>query len=130
MRDRRFIAIHRGGLLSKERHSLLISWAYACATRVLPTFRQPKIDERLNEALRVAKAWERGAISVGDARKASMAAIAVASENSKPASTAVARAVGHAVATAHMADHSLRAADYALKAIKISERSVDVERKW
>jgi hypothetical protein len=122
MRDRRFVAVHRGGLLSKEHHSLLMSWAYACTTHVLGYFGQPKIDERLNEALRVAKAWERGAFSVGDARKASMAAIAVASENTNPASIAL--------ATAHMADHSLRAADYALKAIKISGQSVNAERKW
>ena len=35
------------------------------------------------------------------------------------AEIAVARAIGHTVATAHMADHSLGAALYALKAVKI-----------
>jgi hypothetical protein len=110
VRDRRFVAVHRGGLLSKNHHHLLIRWAYACATHVLPYFGQPKIDERLNNPLQAAKAWQRGEISVGDARKASMGAIAVANENSNPASIAV--------ATAHMADHSLRTAEYALKAIK------------
>jgi len=97
---------------------------------VLPYFRQQKIDKRLNDALKAAKEWERGEISVGDARKASLEAIAVANENSDPASIAVARAVGHAVATAHMADHSLKAVEYALKAIKISGQSIDAERKW
>ena len=43
---------------------------------------------------------------------------------------AVARSVGHAVATAHMADHSLGAALYALKAVKHAGKSVDAERKW
>lgn len=29
-----------------------------------------------------------------------------------------------------MADHSLRAAEYALKAVKLADKSVDKERKW
>ncbi len=32
--------------------------------------------------------------------------------------------------TAHMADHSLRAAEYALKAVKLAEKSIENERKW
>ena len=130
MRDRRFVAVHRGGPLSKEHHRLLIHWAHTCAAHVLPYFGQPKIDDRLTDALKAAKAWERGEISVGDARKASLGAIAAARENSNPVSIAVARAVGHAVATAHMADHSLGAAEYALKAIKLSGQSIAAERKW
>jgi hypothetical protein len=129
MRDKRFVAVHRGGLLSKEHHRLLIYWAHICATHVLSYFGK-SIDERLNNALKSAKAWEYEEISVGEARNASLEAIAVANENSNPVSIAIARSVGHAVATAHMADHSLRAADYALKAIKISGQSVDAERKW
>jgi len=42
---------------------------------------------------------------------------------------AVARSIGHAAATAHMADHSLRAAEYALKAIKLAGISLDNERE-
>ena len=38
--------------------------------------------------------------------------------------------MGHAVATAHMADHALGAALYALKAIQQSGNSIDEERKW
>jgi len=129
MRDKRFVAVHRVGLLSKEHHRLLINWAHICATHVLSHFGQ-SIDERLNNALKSAKAWEQGKISVGEARNASLEAIAVANENSNPVSIAVARSVGHAVATAHMADHSVRAADYALKAIKISGQSVEAKRKW
>jgi len=44
--------------------------------------------------------------------------------------TMVARSVGHAVATAHMADHSMVAAWYALKAVKKADKSVDNERIW
>jgi hypothetical protein len=62
--------------------------------------------------------------------KASVAAHAVARESSHPTSIAVARSVGQAVATAHMADHSLGAAWYALKAVKNAGKSPDAERRW
>ena len=62
--------------------------------------------------------------------KSSVAAHAVARESSHPTSIAVARSAGHAVATAHMADHSLGAAWYALKAVKSAGQSTDAERKW
>jgi hypothetical protein len=89
-----------------------------------------KIDERLKNALDVAKAWKHGNASVGDARNASLNAIAVAREYSNPAAIAVARSVGHAVATAHMADHALGAALYALKAVKTAGKSIEAERTW
>jgi Imm-5 like putative immunity protein len=129
MRDKRFIAKHRGGPLKKEQHYQLIQWAYDCAEHVLPLFGE-KIDDRLIYALNVAKAWKQGNASVGDARKASVGAHAVARESSNSTAIAVARSVGHAVATAHMADHSLGAAWYALKAVKNGGKSIDAERKW
>ena len=128
MRDKRFIRDHRGGPLKKEQHYQLIKWACECSMHVL--YLGEKIDERLKNALDVAHTWEDGNASVGDARNASLGAIAVARESSNPTAIAVARSVGHAVATAHMADHSLGAAWYALKAVKNSGKSVDAERKW
>ena len=129
MRDRRFIAEHRGGPLKKEQHYQLIQWACDCAGNVLPLYGEI-IDERLTNALHVANEWKCGNATVGDARKASLGAIAVANESRDPAAIAVARAVGHAVATAHMADHSLGPAWYALKAVKNAGMSVDAERQW
>jgi Imm-5 like putative immunity protein len=129
MRDKRFIAEHRGGSLKKEQHYQLIKWACGCTEHVLHLFGE-KIDERLKNALNVAKEWEQGNASVGDARKASLGAIAVANEFSNLTAIAVARSVGHAVATAHMADHSIGAAWYALKAVKNAGKSIDAERKW
>jgi hypothetical protein len=129
MRDKRFIAEHRGGPLKKEQHYQLMAWACDCAEHVLPLFGE-KIDNRLIDALNVAKAWVQGTKSVGDARKAAMNAHAVARKSSDPTAIAVARAVGHAVATAHMADHSLGPAYYALKAVKSAGKSVRAERKW
>ncbi len=129
MRDKRFIAEHRGGPLKKEQHYQLITWACDCSEHVLYLFGE-KIDERLKNALKVADEWKQGNASVGDARKASVGAHAVARESSNPTAIAVARSVGHAVATAHMADHSLGAAWYALKAVKNAGKSTDAERKW
>jgi len=129
MRDKRFIAEHRGGSLKKEQHYQLMNWACDCAEHILSLFGE-KIDERLIHALNVGRAWAQGNASVGDARKASVCAHAVARESTNPVVIAVARAVGHAVATAHMADHSLGPAWYAFKAVKSAGKSVDAERKW
>jgi len=129
VRDKLFIAEHRGGPLKKEQHYQLIKWACDCAEHVLFLFDEP-INERLKNALNVAKNWKQGSASVGDARKASLDAIAVANEITDKTAIALARSVGHAAATAHMADHSLGAALYALKATKNAGKSIDEERKW
>lgn len=129
MRDKRFVAVHRGGPLSKEKHCQLIKWAHDCAKHVLPLLGK-QIDERLTNALIVAKEWEMGNATVGDARNASLEALAVANESTNPTAISITRSVGHAVATAHMADHSLGAALYALKAVKNEGISIEAERKW
>ena len=130
MCDRRFVAAHCGGPLSKESHRMLISWAVVCSEHLLTYFDKEGIDERLYEALKVAKAWERGETCVGDARKAALAAHAVARDADSPAMTAAARAVGHTVATAHMADHSLGIVYYGLKALRALGKPVEAEQKW
>jgi hypothetical protein len=129
MRDRRFVSAHRGGPLKREQHYQLMEWACTCSEHVLPLFGE-RIDERLLKALVVARAWKEGKATVGEARKVSMAAIRVAGESTDATATAVARAVGHAAATAHMADHSLVPAWYALKAVRSAGKSIDEERKW
>ncbi|MCX6154680.1 MAG: hypothetical protein NT007_11010 [Candidatus Kapabacteria bacterium] len=106
-----------------------MNWACLCAEHVLPLFGE-KIDEHLLNALRIGKAWTYSKATVGDARKAAVLSHAIARESVNPVSIAVARAVGHAVATAHCADHSLGGAIYALKAVKFSGRSVFEERVW
>jgi hypothetical protein len=129
MRDKRFIADHRGGPLKKEQHYQLITWACACAEHVLPLFGEI-IDERLKNALLITREWAQGNASTGKAMKGSLSAHAVARESSDPTAIAVARSVGQAVATAHMADHAMGAAWYALKAVNHTGKSVDAEREW
>ncbi len=129
MRDKRFIAEHRGGPLKREQHHQLIQWACDCAEHVLPLFGD-KMDPRLTNALKVAEEWRQGKSSVGDARKAAYDMIALANELSNQTAIAIARSVGQAVATAHIADHAMGAAWYALKAVKSIGKSVDEERQW
>jgi hypothetical protein len=88
MRDKRFVAEHRGGPLGKEQHYQLIEWACDCAQHVLHLFGE-RIDVRLQNALDVAKQWKQGNASVGDARKASVGAIRVANESSNTTAIAV-----------------------------------------
>lgn len=129
MRDKQFVAEHRGGTLTKDHHKLLILWTCKCVENVLLLITN-NVDERLLNAIKIAKEWTKDNASVGDARNAAFDAIAVANELTNPIEIAVARSIGHAVATAHMPDHSLRAAEYALKAIKLADKSIDIELKF
>jgi hypothetical protein len=129
MRDKRFITELRGGSLTKNNHQKLINWARKCSEHVLSLIDED-IDNRLLYALHIAEEWENGNVKTGEAMKASLKAHAVARESSNPVIVAVARSVGHAVATAHMSDHSLGGALYALKAVRLAGKSVSEEREW
>ena len=136
-RDPRFVAVHRGGRLDVTRHRLLASWAADCAEHVLPLFTaQYPEDDRPRRAIETARAWSRGEATVGEAREAAFAAHAAARSASDPAAREVARAAGHAVATAHMADHELGAAAYAIKAVRLASPESEAtaagerERQW
>lgn len=122
------MAVHRGGLLDRAKHRLLAEWAADCAERILPLFEQCGSDDRPRRAIATARAWANEKASVGDAQKAAVAAHAVARAVKNKSATAAARAAGHAAATAHMADHSLGAAFYALKAIEATGASTHDER--
>ncbi len=117
-RDPRFVAIRRGGLLDEPTHRMLASWAADCAEHVLPLFAAAyPDDDRPARAIETARAWSRGEASVTEAREAAFAAHAAARDATNPVARDVARAAGHAVATAHMADHELGAAFYAIRAV-------------
>jgi hypothetical protein len=84
----------------------------------------------LVNALDTAKHWENEKASTAMAMKASVEAHAVARQTDNPVYKAVARSIGQSVATAHMADHSLGGAFYALKAVKFAKKEVEYERRW
>ena len=129
MRDRRFVAVHRGGPLDRNSHVFLARWAADCAERVLHLFTRCSEDTRPKRALEVIRAWANGEVRTGIAMKASLAAHAAARQATDKAAIAAARAAGQAVATAHAADHSMGALLYALKALEASGSASDLELK-
>jgi hypothetical protein len=130
MRDRRFVAVHRGGPLDPAKHRVLAAWAADCAERLLPLYEACSADDRPRRAVETARAWVRGEVGVGACQKAAVGAHAAARSVTSKSATAAARAAGHAVATAHMADHSLGPVIYGLKAIEAAGGSIEVERAW
>jgi hypothetical protein len=117
-RDPRLVTVRRGGSLEDDDHHLLALWAADCAQHVLHLFEEARPgDERPRRAIEQARAWARGEITMTQARVAAYAAHAAARETSGAAKEA-ARAAGHAVAVAHMADHELGAAAYAIMAVR------------
>jgi len=107
------------------KHRLLAEWAADCAERVLPLFAREHLDDdRPSRAIEATRAWARGEIRVGAARDAALAAHAAARETSDPA-RAAARAAGQAASTPHMADHSLGAMMYAVKAVRLASDASD-----
>jgi hypothetical protein len=120
-RDPRFVAICCGGLLDQATHRLLAAWAADCAEHVLPLFAAKYPDDsRPACAVETGRAWSRGEVSVTDARDAALSAHAAARDATDPVAREVARACGHAAATAHMADHELGAPFYAIRAVRLA----------
>lgn len=106
--------------MERADHNLLARWAADCAERVLPLFARHSEDVRPRRALEIIRDWANGEVKTGVAMKASLAAHAAAREMTDKAAVAAARSAGHAVATAHAADHSMGALLYALKALEAS----------
>lgn len=118
MRDRRFIAEHRGGLLPHGSHVSLARWAADCAETVIRFFEAHSNDPRPREALMTGRRWANGEVKTGVAMKASVAAHAAARAVADPTAVAAARAAAQAVATAHASDHSMGALLYSMKALE------------
>ena len=118
MRNPRLVTIRRGGTLRDADHRRLAAWAAVCAEHMLPIFERARPgDDRPRRAIEQARAWARGEITMTQAREAAYAAHAAARE-AEGAAKEAARAAGHAVAVAHMADHELGAAAYAIRAVR------------
>lgn len=117
--------------MTRESHVCLARWAVDCAEAVIGRFEVESSDERPREALRTGRRWADGEVRTGVAMKASVAAHAAARGVSDPAAVAAARAAGHAVATAHFADHCAGALLYAMKALKAAgmDPGVELERQ-
>jgi hypothetical protein len=116
VRDPRLVTIRRGGSLTDTDHRLLALWAAACAEHVLGLFESERPgDPRPREAVEHARAWTRGEVTMMVARAAGGHAMGAAREL-RGAPRHAAYAAGQAGAVAHVAEHDLGAAAYAIKA--------------
>ncbi len=117
-RDPRLITIRRGGTLTDSDHRLHALWAATCAAHVLHYFEteQPR-DMRPRAAIDAIRAWTRGEISMMHARAAGGHAMGAA-RALKGAARHAAYAAGQAACVAHVAEHDLGAAAYAIKAVR------------
>ena len=123
VRDPRFITVRRGGTMTDETHRLLALWAAACAEHVLPLFGivRPQ-DPRPREAIEQIRARTRGDVKMMETRAAGGHAMGAARDLRGPPRFA-AYAAGQAAVVAHVAEHELGAAAYAIKAVHASVRA-------
>jgi Imm-5 like putative immunity protein len=126
----------KGHQAFKPNQKLLALWAADCAEHVLPYFegRYPK-DDRPRKAVEACRMWAAtGLFKMAVIRKASLDSHAAARQAKEDDAIAAARAAGHAVATAHVPDHSIGAAVYAIKAAAAHFGDLDDciirERNW
>lgn len=129
MRDRQFITIQRGGLLTQLDHKSLMRWALICTEHTIAQLSYVCTAVQA-EALHIAYAWIDDKASVYEAMQASRAVHAEAKMEQDIEKQLVIRCIGHAVATAHMADHCLGPAWYGRKLIRLVGGSLKLEYQW
>jgi len=130
MRATEWIALHRGGHLTPENHRRLMGWALECAGHVFFLLGENP-DPVFRLALEKAEEWSAGRILPGPVIRAAREVHAAARRLPEgSAERAAARSIGHAAATAHMADHCPGAARYALKAVTLAGLPAEEERVW
>jgi hypothetical protein len=117
-RDPRLVTIRRGGTLTDADHHLLAQWAAACAEHVLPLFEAARPDDdRPRDAVEHVRAWCRGEVGMMAARASGGHAMGAA-RDLQGAPRYAAYAAGQAACVAHVAEHDLGAAAYAIKAVR------------
>lgn len=117
VRDPRLVTIRRGGTLTDADHRLLARWAATCAEHVLPLFEAAAPDDtRPREAIAAARAWAAGELPMMRTRAVGGHAMGAA-RPWRGAPRCAAYAAGQAAVVAHVPEHDLGAAAYAIKAV-------------
>src|SRR6266480_4241214 len=102
-RDPRFVTIRRGGTLADSDHKLLALWAASCAEHVLDRFESARPEDlRPRHAIKQARAWVRGEITMSQARAAGGHAMSAA-RDLRGAARYASYAAGQAAVVAHVA---------------------------
>jgi hypothetical protein len=126
-RDPRLITVRRGGTLTDPDHRLLALWAAACAEHVLPLFESARPEDlRPRQAIEHARAWVRGEVPMMRARAAGGHAMGAA-RDLRGAARFAGYAAGQAAVVAHVAEHDLGAAAYAIKAARAAAPAGDAD---
>jgi hypothetical protein len=136
VRDPRLVTERRGGTLTDADHRSLALWAADCAEHVLGLFeRAQPDDQRPREAIEAARAWVRGESPMMATRAVGGHAMGAA-RPLRGAPRFAAYAAGQAACVAHVPEHDLGAAAYAIKAVRAAapageEREAGrAERDW
>lgn len=126
-RDPRLVTVRRGGTLTDDDHHLLALWAAACAEHVLGLFEAARPqDPRPRQAIEAVRAWTRGEVTMSRSRAAGGHAMAAA-RDLRGAPRHAAYAAGQAAVVAHVAEHDLGAAAYAIKAVRAAVPAAEAE---
>jgi hypothetical protein len=129
MREKKWVLEYRGGILKKEQQKQLMKWAIDCVNHILPLL-DTNINEKIANAINIGNNWIIGKAKTGDAIESSREILKYIKALDNDLEIAITRAAGHAVATAHMADHSMGTVKYCLDAIEIIGGSIEEEVKW
>jgi hypothetical protein len=129
MRDKKWVLEHRGGSLKIEQQKQLMKWAIDCVNHLLPLLNS-NINEKIINAINIGNNWIIGKAKTVDAINCSREIIKYVRTLDNKLEIAITRAAGHAVATAHMADHSMGPVYYGSKAIKINGGIIETEINW
>lgn len=115
-RDPRLVTVRRGGSLTDDDHRLLALWAATCAEHVLELFEAERPeDPRPRAAIAHVRAWVRGEARMMKTRAVGGHAMGAA-RDLRGAPRHAAYAAGQAAVVAHVAEHDLGAAAYAIRA--------------
>ena len=136
IRDPRLVSVRRGGTLTETDHRLLAVWAASCAEHVLPFFEESNGgDSRPRQAIAAARTWARGQATMMDTRAIGGHAMGAA-RPLRGAARFAAYAAGQAACVAHVPEHNLGAAAYAIKAVQAAaprgkeKEAGRAERDW
>lgn len=106
-----------------------MSWALAMIEHLIPHL-STSAHSLLLEALVVGNRWNEGSVGTGEAMRMSRAVHKHAQAIADPVYKLFCRAVGQAVATAHMADHSMGPVYYGRQLVKLLGMDADKELAW
>lgn len=128
------VTVRRGGTLSVEYHRFLAGWAALCAGHVLWIFEKYcENDDRARIAVSKTNAWAHGEIRTTESKIAAYHANEAGRNAPKPAKYA-AYSAGQAAVVAHVPEHGLGAAAYAIRSIMeesdVANRIEKAREEW